>query len=65
MCKQEFCKDCKRPINKNNFKSEKFEGYCSKCYRFNTTEKFRRKVDKKFIKRRKNQRDFKKEMMDV
>ena len=63
MCKQQYCKDCQRPINQNNYNSEKFDGCCSKCYRFNTTEKFRRKVDKKIVKKRKNQREFKRGML--
>ena len=53
------CKDCEKPINKNNLNSDKLDGLCNKCYNLNTTENQRRKVDKKLVKLRNRERDMK------
>jgi hypothetical protein len=60
---QNFCVDCRRPINKNCKKSNIMNGKCGSCYRLNLKENIRRTLQKTRDTYRKNQRKFKNEMI--
>ena len=56
---QKHCHSCNQPINQNCFKSNKMEGLCGKCYRMDLRECDRRKVLKKQVRIRKQERSIK------
>ena len=44
---QKHCSSCDRPINQNNFDSDKMNGLCGSCFRTDLKENERRKIKKK------------------
>jgi len=56
---QNFCIDCKGPINKNCHTSDKMNGVCKKCFNSKYRENEKRKMNKNRTKDRKNQRAYK------
>jgi hypothetical protein len=60
---QKHCNSCDQPINQNCFNSDKMTGLCGKCYRTDLRECDRRKLTKKQVKTRKQERKVKTHLM--
>jgi len=56
---QNFCINCKNPINTNSNISNKMKSICKKCFNFKYREDEKRKINKNITKDRKNQRKYK------